>query len=323
MGLFSTLGNFFTGNLGGSLLTAGLSFLGGERRNQQQAASARETMAFNAEQARLNRDFQAQESALQRRWSSSAAGAQLRRANFYNVRAQRRANQFSERMASTQHQRAVADMRAAGINPILAAGSPAAAPVGAGAVVGGGAPSGSAASGAAASGVMAQVDDSVGEAVSSGLGAYRMREEIKQMRQNIATNRATEKRIEQDTHTGRVTEMRNREEANLLMDKQRTERELAKEVKARTTAHTARAVLDAQQSRTAAANEAYLREQAQLSATSADVNRMRNHLMRLLVPGRQAESEIDQSTFGEVMRYINRALPFFNSGKGVRIPFAK
>lgn len=111
----------------GSLLAGGLNFLGSERTNRANRRLAEEQMAFQRESVQRQMDFQ-------------------------------------ERMSSTAYQRAMADMRAAGLNPILAYSQ-------------GGA---SAPSGASSSGSLARMKDSIGAGVSSALSALALKAQIEQ-----------------------------------------------------------------------------------------------------------------------------------------------
>ncbi len=117
----------------GSVLAAGV---GAVSAHETQAANAaaqselnEETMAFNREEAEKARNWEAGQAALQQSFNSREA--LLNR-------------QFVQNMSSTAHQREMADLKRAGLNPILAANSGASVPATAAASAG--LPSSSAAS---------------------------------------------------------------------------------------------------------------------------------------------------------------------------------
>lgn len=120
----------------GNAYTANLTNMVSQVQNQDfNAREAERTRAFNSDEAQWNREFQSAEAGTTRNYNAAEA---------------QKARDFQEMMGNTQYQRAVGDMKAAGLNPMLAYKNGGAGNV-SGSAASVGAPSGGAASGGQAS----------------------------------------------------------------------------------------------------------------------------------------------------------------------------
>lgn len=103
-------------------------------------------------------------------------------ANKTNVRLAREQMAFQERMSNSAYQRAVKDMRLAGLNPILAARSPASTPGGA----------------------STTIDNDIGAGVSSGLAAYNAVKNAQLLSAQARKTNAEAKKTEMETKGSEV-----------------------------------------------------------------------------------------------------------------------
>lgn len=173
------------------------------------------------------------------------------------------ARQFAERLSNTSHQRGVADLRAAGLNPMLSASHGGAS-----------SPQGPSAGGKAAGGGS--------QAGASALDASLSQAALDKNKEEVDLLRESTDKARQDTRTGRALEY--------LYDQQR---QVQTDLGHRTW-------------------QEYLTEREETRRRGSEANMARNNEVE---SGLQAD--VSRSRYGEIMRYVDRALGATNSARGL------
>lgn len=169
----------------GGLATGLVGLVGGSMQNQANANQAAQANNFSAAQTAAQMDFQREMWGHSRDYNTSMA---FQSADWAN-RSQDKSIAFMNDMSNTAYQRAMNDMRQAGLNPILAYQQGGASTPNVGNVSPGGA-SISAPGGASARGQQARMENVLGPAVGSALQAAQTVQQLDNLQANVDQTRA-------------------------------------------------------------------------------------------------------------------------------------
>mgnify|MGYP000735654806 CR=1 FL=1 len=304
MGFFSSIGKIVgkglgvvnsalgspLGQVGTNLVTGALSSKGLADQNIASIASAREAAQFNAEEAQKNRDF------LQSETDDSNAfnkhEARLVRAA--NARQARISRKWLATMSNSAHTREIRDLKRAGLNPILSAKyGGASTPPGPTATAGSGASSVTT-SGATASRSPARIVDEIGPALSTAAQVSRTMQDIQNMTSQNAVIRAEAERVKADT--GRLESAKKLNEAQEFTEQARRDSLIASG--------------ERDSARGAYTRKEMTRLEQSIEMAKEELKRARN------------QGEVESTTFGKIMRYLDRLSGPVNSAVSLYRPFS-
>lgn len=210
--------------------------------------------------------------------------AEAERARKFNAEQAEINRKYQERLSNTAHQRQVDDLRKAGLNPILSANK------------GASTPGGSAASGPAASGPMAKLENVLTPALNSATQVANVMADIrnKNVQNDLIRNQAwkEQKHAEMLGHTAN----------KVLMEQAKINPEIKNLLQTN-------ANLKLEGSNIEQRNKNLKQE--------FENNELYNQMRRTLLPGMRTEQKIDESLYGQIIRYLGRLNPLSNSAKNV------